>query len=247
MTRTLRRLCTAVLFATFAAHAVASIRILCVGDSITQGGRLDRDEATYRLPLQSMLHRAGVPFDFIGSRRDGVDREARWPAGFDPDHEGYYGATTAAVRDALASHLPGLPPPDVALVLLGANDAPVGFIGPLTSLVRMLRERNAHVVVLIGHVPSHGWRARWHRFWIDRMVRRETSAQSPIVAVSLEKEWRDDPQDPFADTFDGVHPNAKGQEAIARRWFEAMRPFLGLLRGPDAVRGPQPSPTGLAG
>ena len=33
--------------------------ILCVGDSITQGGKTDREEWTYRLPLQRLLQTSG--------------------------------------------------------------------------------------------------------------------------------------------------------------------------------------------
>jgi len=74
-------------------------RILCVGDSITQGGRTGREEYTYRLPLQRLLHDAHVKYDFVGSRNAGLDQGATWPdvaegVPFDPDHEGYYGAKT---------------------------------------------------------------------------------------------------------------------------------------------------------
>ncbi len=45
---------------------VKTIYILPLGDSITQGGKIDMEEYTYRFPLFCMLKDAGVNFDFIG-------------------------------------------------------------------------------------------------------------------------------------------------------------------------------------
>ena len=79
------------------------MRVLCIGDSITQGGRKDRAELTYRLPLQQML-KALRPVDFIGTQRAGLDGFP-WPVTFDPDHESYYGETTEQVRERLGALL----------------------------------------------------------------------------------------------------------------------------------------------
>ncbi len=118
--------------ATLAACAALSnlgeepIRILCIGDSITQGGKSDRQEYTYRWSLFCMLKDAGVTFDFIGTRQTGLHTDATWPdyngEVFDLHHEGYYGAKTAEVRDALKENLSVLDAPDIALIHLGTND-----------------------------------------------------------------------------------------------------------------------------
>ena len=62
--------CLALAMAASNLHA-APCRILCVGDSITQGGKTDREEWTYRLPLQRLLHEAGISYDFVGSKAFG--------------------------------------------------------------------------------------------------------------------------------------------------------------------------------
>lgn len=76
--------------------AADPIRIIAIGDSITQGGRNDREEYTYRYPLFCMLKSAGVAVDFIGAHSEGVAKDATWPdcegTPFDRDHEGFYGA-----------------------------------------------------------------------------------------------------------------------------------------------------------
>ena len=104
-----------------------AIRILPLGDSITQGGRNDREEYTYRFPLFRMLTEAGYDVDFVGSLKGGLHGDAKWPAlagkPFDPDHEGHYGWKTAAVRDKLAGWLKAYPAaPDIVLIHLGTND-----------------------------------------------------------------------------------------------------------------------------
>jgi len=203
------------------------LRILCIGDSITQGGNKDRMEFTYRLPLQDLLNRyGGVPFDFIGTRQAGVDAAAKWPEGFDADHEGYYGAKTTEVRDRVRVSLQKLPPPDIALVHLGTTDLdhPGAFVDPLEEIVRLLRARNPRVVVLVGQVIPHTWRARWARFNVGRMVDRLNTAAAPVVVVNHNEGWDDQ-----KDTYDGIHPGPSGQYKMAIAWFDAMQPYLPLF------------------
>lgn len=101
----------------------APIRILPLGDSITQGGRADRAEYTYRYPLFYRLKDAGYNVDFIGSMHQGLSAEAKWPdingVAFDLDHEGHYGWKTAAARDKLRDWMATYPaPPDIVLIHL---------------------------------------------------------------------------------------------------------------------------------
>lgn len=68
------------------------LSILCIGDSITQGGHLN-DKYTYRLPSQNKLNNhPTIKANFIGTQHKGLDDDFQWPSNFDPDHEGYYGA-----------------------------------------------------------------------------------------------------------------------------------------------------------
>jgi acyl-CoA thioesterase I len=216
-------------------HA-APLRILCVGDSITQGGRADRDESTYRLPLQALLRSERIDFDFVGTRRAGLHRLAAWPSWFDADHEGYYGAKTAAVRDLLHAHIAALPAPDVVLVHLGTNDhhEHEGFTEPLEHIIRLVRAKNPRVTILVGHLALNGWRAKFERWRVNRMVERLDSTQSRVVAVNHYEGWNADPSNLGADTYDWVHPNAKGQQVMAMHWLTAMRPFLRQTQ-PDII------------
>lgn len=178
--------------------------IVCIGDSITQGGARE-GEYTYRLPLQSMLKA-----DFIGTQHTGLDPSVQWPEGFDPDHEGYYGASSAQVRDRLAVSLPMLPAPDVALIHLGTNDKSVEMVKAIEAIIAQLRARNPQVRIYVGLLGDKGWRAVVKRVLVRRMARR--------LRVATVQHTYDE-----ADTFDGIHPNPQGQAKMAAAWYAALR------------------------
>ena len=222
------------------------IRILPLGDSITQGGRADRQEYTYRLPLQRLLLNAGVPFDFIGSMNAGLESDARWAdvaAGvrFDPDHEGHYGWQTAAVRDQLQTWLMLYEPPDIVLLHLGTNDQDAArnatneveanqrferaIVEPLEDMIAMLRQRNPQVVILVGHLHFDQGPALKIRPLVEAMARRLSTRESPVVTVHHYQNFIAAPG-PGSDTFDWAHPNPQGQKKMAIAWFTAMQPYL---------------------
>ena len=113
------------IFSSFAQEKV--IRILPLGDSITQGGKRERQEYSYRFPLFCMLKDVKVKFDFIGSLKTGLHSDAKWPEykgeKFDHDHEGHYGWKTKAVYEKLPQWMKKYPDGcDIALIHLGTND-----------------------------------------------------------------------------------------------------------------------------
>ena len=167
------------------------IYILPLGDSITQGGKTDRPEYTYRYPLYGMLKAAGYEFDFIGSQTRGLQPGAKWPEPFDPDHEGHYGWKTASVRDKLPEWMPKwAAPPDIALIHLGTNDQKAddhtrAIIEPLQDIIARLRERNPRVVVLVAHLNFNGGAPLKIRPLVEQMVRKISTPQSPVVTVPM--------------------------------------------------------------
>jgi lysophospholipase L1-like esterase len=208
------------------------LRILPIGDSITQGGRLPK-EYTYRWQLDRLLADEDIPHEFIGTRRRGIDPAFRWPLPWSDAHEGYYGGKTREVVDQVVAHLPRLPPPDIAIVYLGTNDnADFGdtVITPLIELVGALRAHSPHVAVLIGRVPKpimQGAIALELR--VDQLARLSTP-ESPVVIVPIDDGWVPNPDAGDADTLDGVHPSLKGQRKMAEAWLLAIRRLLNPAR-----------------
>jgi lysophospholipase L1-like esterase len=223
-----------------AVEATRPVRILPLGDSITQGGRAGREEYTYRYPLYYMLRGAGYSVDFIGSSSAGLQPEATWPdkdgIPFDRDHEGHYGWTTAQVRDKLPGWVAGYAvPPDIALIHLGSNDYGhinyfASIVSPYRDIIATLRRANPHVVILMGHMNEHGIRAWIVHKLLAGLARWETTKDSPVVTVPHYKGWREDPADPSTDTFDWAHPNPQGQQKMAAAWFGKMKPYLDTFR-----------------
>lgn len=213
-----------------ASPAARLLRIVAIGDSITQGGRAGTREYTYRWPLVRMLQDEGACVAFVGSHDGGLDPLARWPAKWDSDNEGYYGATTGEVRDRLARTLPTFPAPDLALVHLGTNDtrSPFGSdtVEPLREIVALLRVANPRVVVLLAEPRLGRWRAAFVVPRIRLLARALATPASPVATVDHHSDWIADPARADADTFDGVHPNLRGQRRMAERWLLAMRPWL---------------------
>lgn len=104
------------------APVVGTVRIVPIGDSITQG-TLQNDDGlshpTYRYWLWQTLKSRGYDVDFVGS----VD-QPQLPYSFDQDNEGHDGYRTRDLlgTDRLKTWLTGYSP-DIAIVHLGSNDA----------------------------------------------------------------------------------------------------------------------------
>ncbi len=217
-----------------------AIYILPIGDSITQGGRADRAEYTYRYPLFYKLKDAGYNVDFIGSLQTGLNADAKWPErdgmAFDLDHEGHYGWKTAQVRDNLREWMKGYPSaPDIALIHLGTNDQnatdyQTAIVQPLSDIIAMLREKNQRVTVLLGHLNFNGGAALKIRPLVDALAKEQSTLESPVLTVNHFEGWQENPDPPNPDTFDWAHPNPQGQQKMADHWFSSMKPFLDQLK-----------------
>lgn len=219
------------------------IRILCIGDSITQGGFSGREEWTYRYPLVRELTEKGIAFRMLGTRTRGFHDNVTWPRiqgqPFPNYHEGYYGYRTAQVRDELRRNLPRLDPPDVALIHLGTNDQrarhpEAAIVDPLREIIVLLRERNPEVTILIGHLLFNEGPALGIRRHLDGLAEEMDTTESRVVTVPHYRNWIADPRSRRTHTFDWLHPNPAGQEKMARAWLESLRDLEVLPAAPSS-------------
>ena len=210
----------------------APLRILCIGDSITQGGYRGRAEYTYRLPLARILHEQNIPFEMIGTQTGGVHSGFTWPdldesTPFPARHEGYYAYTTDQLRHLMRKNLSRLPPPDVALIHLGTNDQRSrshrkSIIEPLEEIIDLLRARNPRVIILVGHLNFNEGPALRIRPLKTEMARELHRPEAPVLTVAHYQEWTANPNAPNTHTFDWLHPNPAGQEKMARAWLTQL-------------------------
>jgi len=218
------------------------VRLVCIGDSITQGrkgGGSNAPTQSYRYPLWKMLVDLGANVHFVGSLNGGFEGDPEWPdykgKPFDRGHEGHWGWTTRAVREKLPEWIKGYTP-DVALILLGANDANPKLnmtiedtAKEMEELIEILRGKNPKVVILLGK-PFMEWKPFPEmRDRFDVLAKSKSTPASPIVTVDLSKGWISKPDSPGAHTVDWVHPNADGDSRLAAAWADALKPQLKRL------------------
>jgi lysophospholipase L1-like esterase len=89
-----------------------AVKIMPLGDSITLG---DKSTSTngYRLTVANLFSSAGLPFDLVGSLKNGTIP--------DNDHEGHGGWTSGQILDAVNGFLANANP-NVVFLHIGTND-----------------------------------------------------------------------------------------------------------------------------
>lgn len=217
------------------------LRIVAIGDSITQGrrgrtgpGTPEGPVVSYRHPFFREVVRSGHRVDMVGTLAHGFEGDPAWPpvdgVPFDPDHEARWGITLHEAIERVDVALRTLEP-DVALVHLGDTD--VGDGVPLERVfedwarfLAMLRRHRPDIGVVLatdcndfGEFPAYRRRLR-------ASVRYFTTARSPVAIADACEGWVSDPGSPRASTIDWVHPSTRGDEALARAFFRAVEPWL---------------------
>lgn len=186
------------------------IKILALGDSITQGARVN---GGYRLPLQQMLAEDDVAFDFIGPETINSDGMA------DPEHAGI-GRNRIAQVEARLDTITDTP--DIILLDIGTNDLYHAdnldtIETRLRSLVTAMRAKWPFARIIVATVGPFAF----DRFdGVPAMNEAAIDYNSYIV-------WLPGVEVAFmplraALLGDGVHPNQAGYVVMAEAWRRAM-------------------------
>lgn len=213
------------------------VRIVCIGDSITQGraGRGGQVPTwSWRYPLWQACLDAGLAIEMVGSMTTGFEGSPDYAPHrgkpFVNQHEARWGWTTRGVADALAKASSGWTA-DVAVVFLGTNDKikEQGLeptMQAMRDIVTTLRARNPKVRIAIG-LPFQEWEpfpalAKAY----TALAAELATPQSPVITVATAEGWVSKPEAADTSTVDWVHPNPKGDAHIATRVFAAIGPWL---------------------
>ncbi|MEV0388077.1 cellulose binding domain-containing protein [Nonomuraea sp. NPDC050643] len=234
-------LATTVFAATTSASA-AAVRIMPLGDSITGS------PGCWRALLWNRLQSAGhTNIDFVGTLPTQGCGVAH-----DGDNEGHGGylATNIANQNQLPGWLSATRP-DVVLMHLGTNDvwsniAPATILSAFTTLVNQMRAGNPGMKILVAKIipmnPSScadcAQRAVNFNNAIPAWAASTSTAQSPITVVD---QWTG--FSTSSDTYDGVHPNAAGDQKMSDKWYQPLVNALGGTATPTATT-TTPPPTG---
>ncbi len=217
---------------------VAPIKVLIVGDSISQGSSGDW---TWRYRLAAHLDGAGVAVDFVGPRQDLFDNVAQQfgasdylDPSFDLDHAARWGMRLDTL-DIPISTLVSTYQPDVVVEMLGDNDLSAGqsasqVADSLDGFVAEARSVDPSLEFVLTHDPRHLLQPEVPDFnaAIDSLAAQLDSPESPVVVAEAAAGFDD-----YTDTWDGAHPNARGELKIAAAIADALSE-LGI--GPPAAR-----------
>ncbi|WP_148614750.1 GDSL-type esterase/lipase family protein [Nocardioides rubriscoriae] len=231
------------------AGADAPLRVLVVGDSVTQGSAGDW---TWRYRLSQHLTADGRAVDLVGPRDDLYDNVADVqgstayadPA-FDRDHASRWGMTLAFMGDDWpVAKLVEDYRPDVVVEMLGVND--LNFLNhtaarvtdDLRTFVADARSVDPAVDVVLGHLTQT---------WFDQVP--ELNADIDALATELDTTGSrvavaatDVGFEQRVDTWDPAHPNARGEVRIAAAFADALA-GLGLAEPyPRPLPEPAPGP-----
>jgi lysophospholipase L1-like esterase len=200
--------------------AAAGVRIMPLGDSITDGANVP---GGYRIALWARLSRDGAAVDFVGSRQNG-------PATLgDRDHEGHSGwridDLAEAVESWLAQHRP-----EIVLLMIGTNDvlqeqevaAAPARLGALLDRITAALPRARVLVATLPPLGKPAWQTQVDAFnrALPAIVQGRARAGKRVQLVDVARGMT------AADLADGVHPNDGGYAKLAAAWYAALRPLL---------------------
>jgi len=226
------------------------LQILILGDSITQA---EINRASFRYPLWKKLIDTEIQFDFVGSMQTQQDKYSKGTPPqpdykgepFDKDHEGHF---SWAASDIIIGRNPNNGTGsgnlsqwlqdydfDIVLVHLGTNDVfrkqgNAHIAGALKAVIETLRSDNPGAIILLAQaIPAARNDAIAKALvsmneMIRELVEEMNTSESPVILVDQYTGF-----DVAKDSYDGVHPNALGEEKMAQRWFEAIQAAIQAL------------------
>ena len=209
------------------------IKILPLGDSITGASKY---KVSYRYPLWKKLVDAGKPFEFIGSQKKlkGNAGRIEWASykgfSFSPANESHSGWRTDQILNGLGSQkglehwIKGLHP-DIALIHLGTNDVhqrqtPESTRDEVEQVITKLRANTPKIkIILASIIPMKTDKnVPYLNKLLVQLSKKLNRPNSPVISVDMYSGFSIHTHMQK----DQIHPNVKGEEIMAQRWFNAL-------------------------
>lgn len=190
------------------------LKLLCIGDSITEGGKIN---GTYRRSLHDLLKKNSVKVEYVGRRVTTYKGQTLL-------HEGYSGKNIHFLVKAIAA-LPDKNVVDVALIHAGHNnfakDEPVpGVVKSTKALIELLKKANPRIKIFLACVIESGKLPKYSYIpELNKELKDLAQKDSQVVLVDMNEKFRWQEHA----TQDKVHPNKQGAEVMAKMWFAALK------------------------
>ncbi|HEY5749433.1 MAG TPA: GDSL-type esterase/lipase family protein [Chryseolinea sp.] len=215
------------------------VRIMPLGNSITQG---NVSNMSYRYTLWKMLIDDNIAFDFVGSQSTNYQGNNPGYADykgktFDRDSEGHWGFRADELAAGLPVWLTGKMP-DIALVHCGTNDmyqrqTVQSTADDIRNIIHILRSVNPSIKILLAKIIPMSPPAPADAVGIGVDI---LALNKQIQAISQEEDTQASPiylVDQYSGfnvntdlLVDGIHPNAKGENKMAKQWHEMLIQIL---------------------
>ena len=209
------------------------LRIMAVGDSITEGRR----STSYRQQFVNLMNNSSCNYEMVGSLQE------NFPAtGFESNHEGYSahrtdhfltGNNSGRLNNPGISVMMATHTPDVVMVHLGSNDifqepndgnSVANTIADLDTLISLILNANPNATVLLANVIP------WYNLNDSTNISARITQLSGAIVAYLQANNR--PNVRFVNVTAGytpalmqtdlIHPNAAGDAHIANAFFNAL-------------------------
>jgi lysophospholipase L1-like esterase len=216
---------------TAAAESNGGVKVMPLGDSITDGITVP---GAYRTGLWQRFAGGGYKVDFVGSLDSG-------PASLgDHDHEGHSGWRIDQIDANVVGWL-GTYQPHTVLLHIGTNDilqnhdvanAPArlsGLIDHITATVPNAEVFVAQIIPLAN--SSQNAQVRTYNAALPAIVSSKVSAGKHVHLVDMYDALT------TADLADGVHPTAGGYDKMAAVWYSALLSVSGSIGQPGGTGG----------
>ena len=201
------------------------IRIMPVGDSITQGAGA---AGGYRNKLYQSLTTAGYAVDFVGNASDNA--AATLP---DADHEGHGGWIISQIDQNITGFFNTIADPDVILLHIGTNDFgsnndTANAINRLDALITKMATLRPYAHIIVTNVMERGEpynttiQAQFNPF-IQARVDAQVALGRRVTFLDMRSAV------PLAEMPDQLHPGQVGYDHMADAWLPAIQAVVGPL------------------
>ncbi len=138
------------------AQSPSAVRIMPLGDSITEGYSFPNYASGYRSHLYNLLTNAGFNVDYVGTQRD-TSPAVPDPNLPDHDHEGHGGYEISQIDAGINTWLNSIDYPDVILLLIGvkdftANDNISTATNRLATLISHIAAQRPYAKIIVGNL-----------------------------------------------------------------------------------------------
>ena len=186
--------------------SVNHIKVLCLGDSLTEGYGLAKNDS-YPSQLQQLLKSKGFQSTTVVNG-------------------GISGSTTASSLRRLQWHLRSKTKPDIIILALGAND---GLRGQdvensqknLEKTITLAKENDIEILLAgMKMPPNYGNKyTREFEAMFPKMAKKYDLPMIPFLLEGVAAESK-------LNLPDGIHPNANGYKVVAATVFKYLQPIL---------------------